>query len=96
MDVKDAMTYCVPESFVPGIDNSHMKPIVIFLSYDKFPSSKNYERFSLIGSLDTLSLNKYTSHVMCPNSWADGMNTQPNVHPYVNPQETPKYGSGLH
>ena len=27
---------------------------------------------------------------MSPNSWSDGMNTQPNIHPYVNPQETPK------
>ena len=47
MDVKDAMTYCVPESFVPGIDNSHMKPVVIFSPMINFLLPKIMRGFHL-------------------------------------------------
>ena len=47
MDVKDAKTHCVPESFVLGIDNSHMKPIVIFSPMINFLLPKIMRGFHL-------------------------------------------------
>ena len=47
MDVKDVKTHCVPESFVPGIDNSHMKPVVIFSPMINFLLPKIMRGFHL-------------------------------------------------
>ena len=47
MDVKDVTTHCVPESFVLGIDNSHMKPVVIFSPMINFLLPKIMRGFHL-------------------------------------------------
>ena len=48
MDVKDATTHCVPESFYPGIYNSLMKPVVIFSPMINFLLPKIMRGFHLL------------------------------------------------